>query len=583
MGVFHFKKKKYHKKQYRRDKKIIILKAALFLFAFVIILRLFNLQILNHGFYTALAVGQHEIFEKLLAKRGEIYAQSLLSKDKRYPLAINREYTLIYTQPYEIENPEEVAKKLSPILEIPEEELLIPLSKKDDPYEPLAHKVSEDVVSKVKALELSGVYFAPELFRYYPEKNIGSHVLGFVRFDGQNFKGQYGIEGYFEQELKGEPGFIYSNKDAAGRLIAVASRNFQEARDGSDILLTIDYAIEYVACNELNKAALKHGADAGALVIVEPLTGKVLAMCSWPDFDPNNYNKVDDLKVFNNQAIFGGYEPGSIFKPITMAGALDQGKITPTSTYVDKGFRKIGGFTIKNSDGKVYGEKTMIEVLEDSINTGAIYVVEKLGNELFRDYVEKFGFGQLTNIELPSEVPGNISSLYKPGDVYMATASFGQGVTVTPLQMVMAYAAIANSGILMRPYIVDKIIQANGQVLKAQPKEIRQVISSRAATLLSGMLVSVIEEGHAKLAKVPGYYLAGKTGTAQVPDYENGGYSDKTIHSFVGFGPVDNPRFAMIIRLDNPKDLRYAASSVAPVFGTLAKFILNYLEVEPDY
>lgn len=571
------------KKGKNKDTRIQFLYACVFLMGGIVIVRLFDLQILNHSFYTALASGQHEIYKELFPERGKIFIKDY-SSNTLYPLATNQNLFLVYAEPKNIKDPVDAAHKLSEILELEEDEIKAKLEKPNDPYEPLKHKVSEEVVQKIKNLNIFGIKFTTETFRYYPEKNIGSHVVGFVGFD-ENGKqsGRYGIEGYFEKELAGNPGYLESEKDVAGRWIPVAGKKIRKAENGSDLILTIDRNIQFVACDKLNRAVLKHGADGGSVIILDPKTGAILAMCSYPDFDPNEYAKVENIQIFNNPAIFNQYEPGSIFKTITMAAALDLGKVTPTTTYVDEGSVKIGSYTIRNSDLKAHGIQTMTQVLDESLNTGAVFAVQKIGSEAFRKYVEDFGFGVLTGIELDTENPGDIRSLSKKGEIYAATASFGQGISVTPLQIVTAYAAIANGGKLVRPYIVDEIIKSNGEKIKTQPQILKQVISGRTATLLGGMLVSVTERGHGKKAAVPGYFVAGKTGTAQVPKKDGSGYEpDITIGSFVGFAPVEDPKFVMLVKIDHPRDVMWAESSAAPLFGEIAKYVLNYLKVPPS-
>lgn len=572
------------RKESKKNARIVFLNACVFLLGGIIIVRLFDLQILNYKFYSALASGQHEIYKELFPERGKIFIKdNLLNPNNLYPVAINQSLFMVYADPRKIKNPDETARKLAEILELEEESLKLKLEKTDDPYEPLKHKVNEETIQKIKDLNLEGINFKTEVFRYYPEKNIGSHVLGFVGFDENKQSGRYGIEGYFDEELAGKAGYLESEKDVAGRLIPIASRKIKKAENGSDLILTIDRNIQFVACNKLNEAVLKHGADGGSVIVLDPKTGAVLAMCSYPDFDLNDYSKVNDIKVFNNPAIFNQYEPGSIFKVITMAAALDTGKVAPNTTYNDEGSVKIGDFIIKNSDLKAHGVQTMSQVLDESLNTGAVFAVKQIGNEIFRKYVEDFGFGLLTGIELDSEVSGDIRSLNKKGEIFTATASFGQGISVTPLQIVTAYAAIANGGQIVKPYIVDEIIKSNGERIKIQPKVLRQVISSRTATLLGGMLVSVVENGHGKKAAVPGYYVAGKTGTAQVPKKDGVGYeTDITIGSFVGFAPVENPKFVMLVKIDHPRTTIWAEATAAPLFGDIAKFVLNYLKVPPS-
>lgn len=559
-----------------------ILKIFFILIACLIGWRLFVLQILAHKHYSAIASGQHDISQALEPERGEIFFRDGKT-GKLYPLAVNQNFYNIYVEPNRIEDPHSAAYQLSSILEMDEYEIVKRLSKKDDPYEPLKKKVSEEVYEKVMSLNLQGVGAEKISYRYYPEKNVGGQILGFVGVnDDGSYSGRYGLEGYFEEKLKGERGFIKSERDALGRLLFTGDFDLVEARNGSDIILTLDRNIQFFVCEKLKEAVEWHQADGGTVIVMEPSTGAILAMCSVPDFDPNKYNEVEDISVFNNPAIFYQYEPGSIFKAITMAAGLDLGKINPDTVYNDTGSVTIGGHTITNSDNKSYGWQTMTNILEKSLNTGAVFVARKIGVKDLLKYIENFNFGSISGIELQKEVAGDVSSLRKKGEIYLATASFGQGISVTPLQIVSAFAAIANGGVLMKPYIVDEIgTRESGEMLKTESKEIRRVISQRTSNLLSAMLVSVVEKGHGKRAGVPGYYIAGKTGTAQVPT--KGGYEkDVTIGSFAGFGPADNPRFAMIVKIDNPKDVQWAESSAAPLFGKIATFLLQYFEVPTE-
>ncbi|MFH2136254.1 MAG: penicillin-binding protein 2 [Patescibacteria group bacterium] len=604
-------RKKIRKKISEGDRRLRLIKVIVFLFAGVIGLRLFSLQVLNNDFYSALAAGQHEIYKAIFPERGRILMQEVggnnSENEKLYPLATNQSLYLVYVDPRKIENAEELAKKLVDLLYVREkkdnenltaeeilaaektekekleEEFLAKLKKENDPYEPLRHGVSGATVEKIKELGAEGIGFIEEETRYYPENNLASHLLGFVGTKDDKKIGQYGLEGYFEKELGGVQGFLASEKDVAGRWIPISGREWQKAEDGADVVITIDRNIEYFACGKLKEAVERHDADGGTVIIMDPKTGAILAMCSYPDFNPNEYAKVDDINVYNNPAIFSQYEPGSIFKAITVAAALDAGKITPTTTYVDEGEVKVDDRTIKNSDLAAHGVQTMTQVLDESLNTGAVFAVDTIGPDVFRKYVEDFGFGAKTGIELDFENDGNINSLGKKGKIWSATGSFGQGISVTPIQVVTAFSAIANGGKLVEPYIVDRIIKSNGAIIKTEPKVLRQVIAPRTSTLLGGMLVSVVENGHGKRAGVPGYYVAGKTGTAQVAKKDGSGYErDVTIGSFIGFAPVEDPRFVMLTKIDHPRSTIWAEATAAPLFGEIAKFMLNYLKVPPS-
>jgi len=561
----------------------MFLTIVIFLFCALVILRLFIIQVLQHSFYAALASGQHELYQKLFPKRGEIFVQDQFAKSGLFPIATNQDLNLVYAVPGEIKgSKDEIAKKLSEILALDEAEIKMRISKENDLYEPLKHGVSDEIKTEIEKLNFQGIKFTTESYRYYPEKEVGSHILGFVGFNGDEKKGQYGLEGYFEKEMAGKQGFLKAEKDAAGRWMTIGNTLLQEAEDGDDIVLTIDHNIQYNACQKLSEAVVKHGADGGSLIIMNPKTGEILAMCGAPDFDPNKYNEVQNIEVFKNPATYSTYEPGSVFKPITMAAALDLGLVTPNTTYEDTGEVKIMSYTIKNSDGKANGVQTMTNVLEKSLNTGAIFAVQKVGNEKFEEYVQKFGFGEKTGIQLDSESSGDISSLAKHKDIYSATASFGQGISVTPIQLIDAFGAIANQGKLMKPYIVKEIVKPNGFKIENKPTEIRQVISSKTATTLSAMLVNVVRNGHGQKAGVPGYFVAGKTGTAQIPKKDGVGYeANLTIGTFCGFAPVDDPKFVMCVKVDIPRDVQWAESSAAPLFGDMAKYLLNYFQVPP--
>ena len=624
------------------DRRISILAVVIFLIGGITIFRLFSLQIINHDLYLALAAGQHEISESIMPERGKIFIQEVTDDSenrKLYPLATNQSLYLVYAEPNRIEEDrDKVAEKILNILieddliekedskeeeqgaenemeggedgeggeeeakaekdeetdkkdngkYSPEEESLFynflsKLTKENDPYEPLKKNVPEKTVEKIRDLKITGIGFIEERERFYPEKSIGSHFLGFVSKSEEEKTGQYGLEGYFEKELGGEKGFLEAEKDVAGRWIPISGRNWEKAQDGVDLVLTIDRNIQFFVCEKLKQAVEKHDADGGSVVVMDPKTGAIWAMCSFPDFDPNDYSGVKNIDVFNNPAIFYQYEPGSIFKAITIAAALDTDKITPTTTYNDEGFLKIDGHTIRNSDLKAHGVQTMTQVLDESLNTGVVFALNKMGVDAFRRYVNDFGFGIMTGIELDYEASGNVKSLEKKGDIWGATASFGQGVSVTPIQMISAFASLANNGKLMKPYIVDEVIQSTGEKIKTSPKMVRQVVSARTSTLIGGMLVSVVENGHGNRAGVPGYYVAGKTGTAQVPKKDGVGYEkDITIGSFLGFAPVEDPRFVMLTKIDHPRDAIWAESSAAPLFGEIAKYMLNYLRVPPN-
>ena len=497
---------------------------------------------------------------------------------------------------------------------------LTSLTKKNDPYEPLQKKVEENNLKIFYALLLSGentkvnagdlevrndlvfkknaegveteakipgIAYTMVTYRFYPEGNISSHIVGFTSYASEDEKGEYGLEGFFNDELSGKYGSIKMEKGAGKDIIIVNDREYKKPVSGSDLVLTIDRTIQYNVCKKLDEAVLRHGADSGSVIVMDPKTGAIISMCSAPDFDPNNYDEVKNINVFNNMAVFNQYEPGSVFKAITMVAALDQEKVTPETTYEDKGQLMIKGWSkpIKNSDFDTFGGHgvvNMTSVLENSLNTGAIFSMEQIGAKTFAEYLKNFGFGEKTGIELMGEGLGDMRNLTvdKIKDIDAAVASFGQGISVTPLQLTSAYATFANGGVLMKPYIVKEIIHADGTKDITQPQVIRRVISEKAAGLLGGMLVNVVENGHGQKAGVKGYYVAGKTGTAQIPRKDGGGYeTGANIGSFAGFAPADDPKFVMLVRIDRPRDVAWAESSAAPLFGEIADFLLQYYQV----
>ncbi|OGB73838.1 hypothetical protein A3K24_03405 [candidate division Kazan bacterium RIFCSPHIGHO2_01_FULL_44_14] len=542
--------------------------------------RLIERQVFEHGYFVRLAKEQHLASQVVPAQRGRIFTEES-DGSGLYPLATNVSLWALTAVPAQIRQPELVASKLMPYLAgsgIEESELIGKLSSKSQYIPPLKRKIGEEEATAINALDLTGVYLTQEKYRYSPEETMAAQVLGFVNRDGE---GQYGLEGYFDKELGGKAGFLESEQDTFGRQIALGKREEVNPENGLDLVVTLDRAVQYYVDKAVKESVEKHQAERATAIVMEPQTGKIVAMSSYPTFNPNNYN-TEDIANFTNSNISQVYEPGSVFKVITMAAGIDAGLVAPSTTYTDIGEVQVDDRTIKNSDLKAHGQQTMTQVLEASLNTGAVFVVQKLGKYLFNKYLGQFGFTHLTGIDLKGEVDAQIKDVRQVRDVDLATMAFGQGIAVTPIQMLAAVGAIANDGRLMKPHIVDRILYPSGAV-SIDPVVEGQAISSQTAQLVSAMMVSVVENGHGQKAGVPGYWIAGKTGTAQIPS-PNGGYLDgfgNTIGTFVGFGPVENPRFVMLTRVDKPKDVQFAESSAAPLFGQIAKFLLDYWRIPP--
>ena len=564
---------------FKKDARLYLIIAVFFLIGATLIGRLFYLQIIQYNVYAALSEKLHQTDKALVPMRGEIYVND---GGTMYPVVVNKDYYLAFADPREILEDQAFVNAISTILKIsPDEQqnFLKKIADKNDPYEPIKKKVEVDAMVELKGLGIPGLYFTRESYRMYSEKGLGGHIFGFVDSAGS---GKYGIEGYMDKELYGIEGYARNIQDVFGSTAAAKDYENKKTIDGENIVLTIDKSIQYKSCEEIRIGVEEFQATGGTVIVMDPSTGKVIAMCSYPDFDPENFNKTESLNYFNNPATFYAYEPGSIFKTITFAIGLDLGKITPKSTYEDTGEVKIIGLKpIKNSDLKAHGIQTMTETLEKSLNTGAVYVEEKIGDDNFRKYVEDFGFGRATGIELDSESLGNISSLSKRGQIYSMTASFGQGITITSMQFITAFSSLINGGNLMKPYIVDTILKETETISETKPQIVRQVISEAASSMITNMMVSVVENGYSNKAKIEGYYVGGKTGTAQVAGSE-GKYGNETIHTFIGFAPAYNPKFTILIKMDNPKKFDFSSETATLVFKNLAEYILHYYNIPPE-
>lgn len=561
-------------------KRSVILVLAIVLIFTGLIVRLFILQVSSNAYYKAKAFGQYNVDKILQPVRGEIKIADRAT-GQAFTVATSIKKDLLYANPQIITDTGEYAKKVSGITGLTTDDILSKISDKTKKYVLLKRNLSDDESKKLKDLNLAGVGIDADTVRFYPENDFLSSVLGFVGYKGTDRAGVYGLEEAFDDELKGAPGSVSQEKDAGGAWIFAGKRDVTPKRDGDTLILTIDRTIQHQAEETIRAAVTDNSADSGCVAVMDPKTGAILAMASYPDFNPNEYNKVTDPAVFQNMVTSGNYEPGSVFKAITMAASIDAGKITPDTTYVDTGSVEIDGYSIKNSDKKAHGKQTMTQVLEESLNTGSIFAKEQIGNKLFFDYVQKFGFGKPTGVEV-KETAGNLDNLRANILVNYDTASFGQGITVTPLQMLSAFGAIANGGKMMKPYLVQTRITGIGETIQTKPTIEGQIISEDTASKVGGMLVGVVENGHGKRAGIPGYYVAGKTGTAQVSKKDGKGYeANINIGTFVGYAPVEDPKFVMIVRVNNPKNVLFAESTAAPAWGKLAKYIINYLNVPP--
>lgn len=564
----------------RKHWRISALVLFVFCLSMVLVGRLIVLQVIRYDSYTALAEEQRKVSRTLPTERGEIF---LGDRDERYPIAVNRQYFLAYAVPGEIEDLSRAVRELGSALTLDTTLLLEKLSKTNDPFEILKRRLSDEEVERIRTVDMDGVYLLPETYRYYPGEHLAAQTIGFVGMKEDEYEGRSGIEASFEKTLKGESGFVSNERDASGRWISLGGKTFTAPQHGANVILTIERVIQYEVEKILKEALEEFHAQSGTILVMDPKTGSILALASLPSFNPNEYSKVESPEAFLNPAVSLSYEPGSIMKPITMAIGIEDGKVNVNTEYVDTGIVKEGGYVIQNAEEKVYGRSNMMRVLEQSINTGVIFVERQVGNERFREYLRRFGFGEKTGVALPAEASGNMKNLSNvKRSIEFYTASFGQGIAATPIQMTNAYAAIANGGVLMKPRIVQQVMFSDGRIEEVLPEEIRSVVSEETARVVGTMLRNVVVNGHGKRADVPGYAVVGKTGTAQVAKRGEKGYEEgMNIGSFVGYAPLDQPKFVVFVKIDNPKDVVWAESSAAPTFGKVMKFLLESARIEP--
>lgn len=538
-------------------------------------LRLAQKEVFEYPTYAALAKGQQFQARELSGKRGQIFVKDGQGK-ATYPLATNQTVYALNVVPSQISDKRKVAEALSPIIEVGADTIFDQINNTKLYIPPIKRGLSYDEAQKIEKAAVEGVYLTPEEKRFYPEDNLAAQVLGFVNAES---KGQYGVEGQFDEMLSSTKGEKGTAKDAVGQVLALSS-SYTPPEDGDDVVLTIDRNVQYQTEQVLDSYVKKFGASGGSIIVMDPKTGSIVAMSSRPTFDANRYASYGP-EAYLNQAISGTFEPGSTFKPLAMAAALDTGVITPNTTINGTASVRVRDREIFNAEKRPYGRETMTQVLENSDNVGMVYVSRQLGGETFYDYLQRYGFGVATGVELAGEASPGLPPLEELDEINFATMAFGQGISVTPMQLITAINAFANEGKLVQPHIVEQIQRKNGKVDTTPPKEVRQVVSPQAASQVAGMMVRVVEAGGGKPAQVPGYRVAGKTGTAQIA--ERGIYDPNNhIGNFVGFAPAENPRFVMLVKIDKPKGVQYAEESAAPAFGELAKFLLAYYNVPPS-
>jgi stage V sporulation protein D (sporulation-specific penicillin-binding protein) len=543
--------------------------------------RLFWVQVVRNSFLTSYALEQRLHPVPIDPRRGTIF-------DRRgEKLAISLSADAVYVIPAEVarergkaeETAELVARRLAQLLQMEDQEKeILAKIKRQSSSEWIKKKVPPEQAKAVREADLPGVGVVENPQRFYPNRSLASQVIGIAGIDNQGLEG---LEVWYDRYLRGLPGRVEAERDAHGGIIPGGIKRYIPPRDGADVHLTIDRVIQYVAERELAKAIKETGAKKGVVLVMRPKTGELLALANLPSFDPNDYGDYP-AHYRRNTSVSDLYEPGSTFKVITAATALEERVTTPEREFFDPGFLRIGKHTIRCWRDGGHGRQTFVEGVENSCNTVFGTLGMEIGEERFYNYIRAFGFGQPTGIDFPGEADGVV---HVPGSIALVgwvNVGFGQGVTATPLQLLTAVAAVANDGRLMLPYLVKEIRDGKGARLRVrQPTEVRQVISTATAREMRRILRSVVVNGSGKRADVPGYRPAGKTGTAQVA--EAGGYSHtKVVASFVGFAPFDEPEVAALVALYEPTcGVTFGGVIAAPVFQAVVRDTLTYLGVPP--
>ena len=553
-----------------KHRRLIVVAAVLAIGVLVIAIRLVYYQVFMHEELEGMALVQREREREVPPERGNVLDSN------GHPLAMSVIQWDVSVSPLLVDNPEELAEQLADLLDLPRDELYAKLVS-DVAWVSLARGCAQDVGEAVVGLKANGIKCEPRALRVYPEGDLAAHLVGIVSDGGVGF---YGVEGYYNQWLTGVEGKREIEQDPAGEEIPLPSQAQMAATEGTDLILTVDRNIQMIAVQELARAIREYQAESGTVVIMDPQTGAILALANYPSYDPNGFPEVDG-DLLADASLSKLWEPGSIFKVITWAAGLDSGTISPGTTVYDSGVREVGGRVIQNWDRTGRGWVTMTDGLAMSLNTVAAFISTSVGKDTFYTYVQRFGFGNLTGLDLASEGPGLVK---RPGDSNwfasdLGTNAFGQGIAVTPVQMLSAVSAVANHGLLMKPYIVKQFVTTD-KVVSVEPMAVRQAIAEETAETLTGMLVEVVAREATK-AQVAGYRIAGKTGTAQVPTAY--GYDPTaTIASFVGFAPADDPQFAVLVKLDKPQASQWANHTAAPAFRAIAERLMVYMQIPPD-
>lgn len=551
----------------------------IFLVAGIILARLFFVQVIHKDLYTERADKQYITSASNVFKRGSIFFSK--KDNSMVSAATVTSGFKIAIIPKNIIDPLDTYKKLSPYLKMDEATFLAKESKKDDPYEEIATGLTKEQVDQIENLNIKGVSIYKDNWRSYPGGSLASHTIGFLAYKGDSLIGQYGLERFYNTTLSKPKDESYVN------FFAEVFSNIKDTLSNTskgDIVTTIEPSVQYNLESELSDTLKKWNADQAGGIIMDPKTGEIYAIAGFPDFDLNDFKNVSNVGVYRNPLVENVFEFGSVIKPLVVSAAINEKVITPETTYFDTGSVVVEKKTINNFDKKGRGLATMQTVLDQSLNTGMVFIENKLGNKRFSSYMKSYAIGEKTGIDLPNETSGLISNLDSPRNIEYANASFGQGIALTPIEAIRAFSVIANGGNLVTPHLVKEIKYDNGLSKKLDYPIVKENILTKETTnTVTKMLIHVFESYGSGSYKMPNYSVSTKTGTAQVAQENGKGYyTDRHLHSFFGYFPAYDPKFIIFLFLKNPKQINYASQTLIPPFVNMTKFILNYYNVPPD-
>ena len=559
-----------------------ILSICVLIFVFILIAKLFLIQIVHRNLYSEQADRQYATPSGDIFERGTIFFER---KDGELVSGATQATGFkVAIHPAEILDIANTYQKLSTVITLDKDEFFTKANKKTDPYEELIHNLSKEQADAISIQKIPGMYIFKEKWRFYPGENLASKTIGFVGYKGDELAGRYGLEREYNDELSRDKDNAYVNFFAEV-FSNINKTLFKNETKRGDIVTTIEPVVQGLLEKKLNEVSSKYNTDAIGGIIMNPSDGSIYAISAKPDFNPNDFSKIKDTTIFSNPFVENVLEFGSVVKPLVMAGALDAGVVTASTTYNDKGMVVVDKKEIYNFDKKGRGlGTTMQDVLNQSLNTGMVFVYQHLGKEKMRDYLLSYGIKEKTGIDLPNETSGLVSNLNSPRDIEYANAAFGQGIALTPIEITRALASLSNGGNLVVPHVVKYIKYDDGTKKEMTYPTTPTKISQKTSEEITRMMVTVMDKSFDKLSPgIERYSIAAKTGTAQVANHDTGGYyKDRHTHSFFGYFPAYDPKFIIFLYAVNPKGVPYAAQTWANPFLDIAKFLLNYYEIPPD-